>query len=321
MPQQVPSFDDQRLSEFVRLYESAANEIQDLLDDLLVEDSQKRRKALYESILVRLRDLQAKADTWSVGALDEFAAKADQDALRTLKAAGIQAEEALSPAVVEDAAKQLRGNLDKATESIRDFATKVYRNKGALERGFPGLEQEVKRQQKITGASLAEKKLLQKGLEDKVRERTKSGIVGILGKDGRTYRFSLPYYAAMVGQNVQNQIFRGVTLARAEQMPVPLVRVSANRSKGRDYCDAYAGRVFALGPHPRFPSIHSTPNGGPPFHPFCRHTLFTHIEQPGDDQFLAPDFALLGEGESPNRMIREFWQRKKAGESIDPVSR
>ncbi len=47
----------------------------------------------------------------------------------------------------------------------------------------------------------------------------------------------------------------------------------------RDGCQFYEGKVFSIsGTHPTYPPLSSIPNGGPPFHPNCRHNLAPFVE-------------------------------------------
>jgi len=54
-----------------------------------------------------------------------------------------------------------------------------------------------------------------------------------------------------------------------------LVRISGGKSKEADFCDMYAGKVFALTKEASMrwgvPHVAQLPNGGAPFHPNCRH--------------------------------------------------
>ena len=47
-----------------------------------------------------------------------------------------------------------------------------------------------------------------------------------------------------------------------------------------DFCDFYVGKVFSIsGNSDKYPPTADMPNGGPPFHPNCRHTLAPFVEK------------------------------------------
>ena len=64
---------------------------------------------------------------------------------------------------------------------------------------------------------------------------------------------------------------------RALQLGIDLAMVSPNQPLVPDVCSIYAGRLFSLTDaayrRTGYPLMSRTPNGGPPFHPFCTHSL------------------------------------------------
>ena len=67
------------------------------------------------------------------------------------------------------------------------------------------------------------------------------------------------------------------TINRVVEAGVDLVMVTAHGAQ--DGCGFYEGKVFSVsGGHDKYPSISDLPNGGPPFHPNCKHSLAPFVE-------------------------------------------
>jgi len=92
---------------------------------------------------------------------------------------------------------------------------------------------------------------------------------------GRT--FSADSYAAMVARTKTAEAASIGTMNRLAEEGLDLVVVSAHGAD--DACGYYEGRVFSMsGTSDKYPSVRELPNGGPPFHPTCRHHLLPSVE-------------------------------------------
>ena len=91
---------------------------------------------------------------------------------------------------------------------------------------------------------------------------------------------------------------------RALENGIDLVQVTPNPPLTPDACSLYAGRIFSLtdAAHQRtgYPTLSSTPRGGPPFHPFCTHsTIPVVIELLDKDTIL--EMTKNGDGSTRSR--------------------
>jgi hypothetical protein len=151
------------------------------------------------------------------------------------------------------------------------------------------------------------------GVRKILEKRFRQGVVTITGRDSRTYTFGLDYYATMVAHNTQRQAATAATIARAEQNSFDLVRVSPNPSILPDcICNLYRGRVFSIsGTSDKYPYLGDTPGGGPPFHPWCRHSISIFVPELHDQAEIdewsdVPDQFLQGDGESFGDVQRRY---------------
>ena len=88
---------------------------------------------------------------------------------------------------------------------------------------------------------------------------------------------SVRNYANLVGRTQSREIHKVATVIRLQQNEVDHVRISQHVQADVDECTPYAGKVFYIGGLPEdpagFPPLREIVNGGPPFHPNCKHVL------------------------------------------------
>lgn len=88
-------------------------------------------------------------------------------------------------------------------------------------------------------------------------------------------------HVQMTATTTENAVRTEARNNRIKEMGIRLVRVSPNPPLTPCVCSLYAGRVFALDKEisakTGFPLLADTPNGGPPFHPYCTHTTMPFI--------------------------------------------
>jgi hypothetical protein len=243
-----------------------------------------------------------------------FFREADIAAVSTLQRAGLG--EFLAPTIDETAIEALslgiRGPLEKARQSIEVQATKLLRST-SLAREFPELALQTQRNIPLSLPAAEVSVQTEQQISLLLRERFQIKVVSILGSDGRRHRFGLDFYSAMVAQNTKAQASSAASILRARQTGHDLVRISAQKSLNGDWCDAYRGRVYSLsGESPTYPWVGMIPNGGPPFHPWCRHSMDIFIpafHSEAEQRAFANTqsrFLMRPNESSPNRVIRAW---------------
>jgi hypothetical protein len=280
-----------------------------------------RRFLLYQQILNILRELETQTDAWSAEFIRQFITEADADALQALRAAGLTAGlgQTVNPVSVDVLTGSLTRFLSGARSSVAHFATKIFRST-ALENEFPQLAFKAQRQVAVGLAAGEATSQIRGKIAELLRPQFRDGLVSVVGHGGRRFTFPMNYYAGMVASATKRQARTVATITRAREANHDLVRVSANPSKTGDWCDAYRGRVFSIsGAHPLYPALDSLPNGGPPFHPWCRHSLQIFVPQFHSEHEqreaakVNPEFLMRPNEENPNRLVRAWWSAKRSG--------
>ena len=310
----LPPLDDPRLDILVGIYAESASRLQALLGDMLLVEG-PQRFLLFQRMLGILEGLKGQTDAWSARFIQEFVREADASVSSTLAAAGVTS--AFDPDVptraIETLAANLNGTLEKARQSLELQISRIFRNP-ALEREFPDLALQVQRQ--IAVGLTVEESLFEtrRRVANLLQQRFRDGAVSVIGKGGRRFRFPLDFYAGMVAQNTRAQARSAATLLRAQEAQTDLVQVDAVKSKTGDWCDAYRGRVYSIsGGDPNYPPLSALPGGGPPFHPWCRHSVSPFIPEfftPAQQQEAAntdPRFLMRPGEADENRVVRNWW--------------
>lgn len=110
-----------------------------------------------------------------------------------------------------------------------------------------------------------------------------------------------------MGSEIQNK----ARVNRMLERGIELGQVSPNPAKHGDFCDLYVGRVFALTPAAQrrtgFPLITRTPNGGPPFHVNCLHTLLPFLGNPNDPRWSQTSGDVATQGGVPTSALDKDW--------------
>lgn len=311
---------DPRLDLLVDIFTEAGRRIQRLLDNLLDETQQARRVVIFQQIANILDNLKKDASKWGIKHIEDFYREYDEKALEGLRALQIDIPDfgaTINTGAVQAIARHLSDRVNDATESIRNLSARVFTST-ALERTFPELAFQVEREVAIGLAGAERISEVRSRIAGRLRNQFADGVVSIRTRTGKTMNFPLNYYAAMVAQNTQAQAYTQAMLNRAGESGYDLVQVSANRSTTKDYCDEYAGKVFSIsGTDPNFPPLNGTPNGGPPFHPWCKHALGIFVpdfytDEEIQQKAVVDDRFLLQPGEtSVNRIAREWWAQQR----------
>lgn len=302
--------EERRVEGLVLIFSAVARRIALELQEMLFDEEKLHR---YREILRLLRQLQLTVRGWAKTNIAEFFVEQDALAIASLDADSVgRTGRTFSPLTkesIEASTKSIVIQTDKAIDSIKSLAQKVLQKKTGLD---SALSPEVLRAVEKSLAA-GERKLplkIQKILSNRFRD----GVVSILGRDGRRYHYSLNYYVSLVAHQIMRQTASAAVIQRAEEQEQDLVMVSPNPSTlPYCYCNIYAGKVFSIsGTSDRYPPLGLTPNSGPPFHPWCRHTISIFIEDEHSESELSefanvPDQYLLRPGETDHgRLLAEF---------------
>jgi hypothetical protein len=297
------------IDSLVAIYRRAAAEALDILSQAAATlASRQRAMALlrqYEEVLVRLGDESAAWIAANVpGAYQRGMAFGDQGA-RGVRLAGFKAgkpQRALFAQVHQEAVAAIAEEMQRTTAfalaQIGRRANDLFRRVGIQEaaRGIAEGKTRVQVSREIKGRLLAEGKLK---FTDK------------LGRD-----WDLDRYAEMVARTTTRQAMTEGTINRLQEHNIQLAQVSTHHAA--DFCIYYEGVIVSLTEEPigGYPPL-SAINGGPPFHPNCRHVLTPFVlalatpkERQAGEAKLVP---LQGTPASLQRLFtKQFPQRARA---------
>jgi len=119
-------------------------------------------------------------------------------------------------------------------------------------------------------------------------------------------------YARLVARTKSLEAASKATVNRMVETGNDLVMVTAHGAE--DGCGVYEGRVFSIsGTSDTYPPLNDLPNGGPPFHPNCRHNLAPYVDKfaSGSERRRAKelDISLLGK---PYREVEKMVKNAQA---------
>ena len=90
--------------------------------------------------------------------------------------------------------------------------------------------------------------------------------------------YQIDSYAEMVARTKTAEAQTAGMINRLAEEGHDLVMITAHGAK--DGCGYYEGKVFSIsGNSEKYPALASVPNGGPPFHPNCRHAAVPYVEE------------------------------------------
>lgn len=310
----TPPLGDRSLDLLVRIYSDAAQEIIDMLGDLSIAEA-TRKAAIYNQIVHILQKLREAAVEFGQVEIVRFFEEADKAAIEALKTV-TKVDRAWTRAneeAVESLARAITQDISGALESVKVLAAKVMRGTS-----LPGNLDAEARTAVARGMAQGEAtRQIAPKVASAIRTYAKDGMISIVGKDGRSRRYNLDYYSALVAHQARRQATTLATITRALQNDYDLVRISPNPSTIGDYCDLFRGRVFSIsGTHDYFPPLADTPNGGPPFHPWCKHTASIFVPGMYSEEELAEfgdvDEEFLGFDRDNINELEKLWRKRKA---------
>lgn len=314
----MPPLDDSRIQLLVSVYTEAANRLSQELEDLLFAP-EDRKFIIYQQVLRILKDLDKVTNGWARNHIREFFLEQDKKVLSSLPLK-LQDElrrdfNQINEDAVESLVDSMTETISAATKSVENLAKRVLRRQPVLSPPFT----EKMRKEIAIGLAKGEGRA---SIIPKVREvlenRFRDGVVTLTGKGGRSRHFGLDYYAALVTHTTTRQAMTAATITRAQRNDFDLVRISPNPSlMDKCYCNIYRGKVFSIsGKSEIFPYLGDTPNGGPPFHPWCRHSasIFIpelHTPEEIEEYSDVPKEFLLQEGEEDHSRILAAFRKAK----------
>lgn len=93
---------------------------------------------------------------------------------------------------------------------------------------------------------------------------------------GRNY--DVGKYAELVARTKTAEAATAGTVNRLAESGLDLIMVSAHGAT--DGCGEFEGMIFSIsGESDKYPSMANMPNGGPPFHPNCKHRTMPFVEE------------------------------------------
>lgn len=234
---------------------------------------------------------------------DEAATKSIQDALRSApgsiaRSVRIDAQfTVVNEIAIQGLAASMTATLGKARASIEETLGTVLRQtqtslaradaiRSATAEGF--LRGATRQQVADDIASILLGKVVPPAVKDRLRAtgfdasmfNTFEGVArGRMIKAGKR-TFTVRQYSDLVANTQLREAHKVATLTRLRQNRITHVKVSKHLQRVPDVCTPFAGRVFYVGEGSDpagFPSLRSTPNGGPPWHPFCRHSIAAYV--------------------------------------------
>lgn len=301
-----PDLDDDRIQALADLFDQSAEQLADHFAELAVATLVTVRLMLLTEVRNLLRTLRKKLqqwfrDDWS-SIVHEVATEVYDD--RDFEFLENEPESSFFGNVQEAdereiattfAAAMLIGGVRAVTLKLRqDLTAAINSTEGVAVRLSRGVLSDVpakhlarlqalRRQQVVSAATSTEPELAAIRLQ--LRETFRTSLVRVIGTNARTYAYDFKYYAALAVSQAKENTRTALATERVAAADHDLVQISKNPSLIGDYCDLYRGKVFSLsGSHAIFPPLSSAPNGGPPFHPWCRHTI-----KPFDDSGMTDD--------------------------------
>lgn len=253
--------------ELGRLYADAAKRLESAaVKNLVTANNPRRLRVEVDAIIA---ELNADVAAWIAENAPEAYAQGVRDTNRHLRELGLIAAAALAMGRTHRTALQIVvNNMQDVLETASADMAKNIRRVARAAQMRSVIEREVRRTlaggaTTAEAAAVAKRRLIAEFGEKPFR-------IG-----GRGY--TAEAYSQMIARTMAQEAETMATLNRAIETGNDLVQVSAHGAD--DACGLYENGVFSIsGTSETYPPLSSTPNGGPPFHPNCRHTLAPYVE-------------------------------------------
>lgn len=259
-------------------YRDVARELRERAQQRLVRDARKltaearRARALLVEVEGILQELDRFSATWIAKSIPQAYRQGIRDVDAGLAEIGAPIATRLDTQIHQEAVQVLVNDLQ---DTLLDATARA-------EKGYRAVVRRTQLQAVVDKKITTE---IAKGVAaGKARREVSSALRERLIKElgdrplrigGRNYQ--IDKYAEMVARTKTAEAQTAGTVNRMIEAGEDLVMITSHGAK--DGCGFYEGKIFSIsGTHEKYPPLDSTPNGGPPFHPNCRHALVPFIE-------------------------------------------
>lgn len=307
----MATLSDYRIEDLVARIELYSSRIAERLSELAVTTEPAVRLVMRREIQALLEEVKRESEIWLQTSFGDILTQTGEE-LALLLGDGVFSEEDDILALVLLSITQFRRDLNNALSAIQDTSARLSR--GDLSRTLKGDSRRLSEALSAgpSGAGVVA------GIKARLSDRLKRQMVEVLGANGRIYTYDLSYYIALAAEILKSRSGSELTLEIARRAGSDLVQISENPSTIGDYCDLYRGKVFSIsGTHPIFPALSLAPAGGPPFHPWCHHSMSPFDDSLLDDAVklelaaIPEDFLELGRQRAPVKKYMELWNVRK----------
>lgn len=266
-------------ADLVEFYRQLMLELQDRAIQRLVRDGRvltaeaRRARVLMGEVDELLRQADTEAAKWIAENVTTSYKRGVRSAEQGLGEIGMKSIGELNPAIHEEALQVLVNNLQEDLATMHDGIQKGYQR-------FVRRTQLTAARDKLVTENIAHGIGAGKARRE-VSGRISTELLKELGDEKKLFINGKYYdpkkYAEMVARTMTRQAQTAGTINRTLEAGVDTVMVTAHGAK--DGCGFYEGKAFSIsGTHPDYPPLDSLPNGGPPFHPNCKHVLAPFVE-------------------------------------------
>lgn len=328
MPTVGRSFQQQEITQLIRLYERAEAELQGILANAASTGFQQARaRELLGQVDATIADLRRATAAWS-----------DRTIPRAYRAGMTYAAGTIGEPVPEiglihrQAVGAIAGELasqvnDTALQSVAPFVGSVFRRTQQTLVSHEQLMGELG-VGAVRGLSVRDlQKRIAQTLQDGASERLKGPVpddlrsdleaaaagrfVAITGKDGVLRRYNLADYAETVARTATREAASEGVLQTSKELGNDLVQVSVHAG-ACELCAPIQGKVFSIsGDDPDFPDL--TDDETPPLHPNCEHVLIPVVKDflemrgqlPGLSAFSRDPKAIVGNVPQYQQMLQD----------------
>lgn len=263
------------LAEF---YRNGVRELRERAVQRLVKDTRKlsptarHARALMREVAEILQDLDEEAAEWIAKEIPKAYLRGVRTADLSFGEIGLSTQPGLRPLVHREAIEVLVNDLQ---DDLGEVPIRIGKNYRTLTRRTQLQAAQDKAITETTARGILEGKQRRE-----VSREIRMKLIDDLGDaplviNGRSY--DVGKYAEMVARTKTAEAQTAGTVNRVIDAGHDLVMVTAHGAD--DGCSYYEGKVFSIsGTSEKYPALDSLPNGGPPFHPNCRHGLAPFVD-------------------------------------------
>ena len=262
----------------VEFYRRLMLELQDRAIQRLVRDGRaltaeaKRARLLMSEVEQILTHADNEGAKWIAENVTTSYKRGVRSAEQGLREIGLTSIPDLNPAIHQEALQVLVNNLQDSLAEGHDGIAKGYRRLVKRTQLTAARDKLVTEQiAQGVGAGKARREVSKRIMQELISELGDKPLV----INGRHY--DPKSYAEMVARTMTREAQTAGTVNRCLEAGVDTVMITAHGAK--DGCGFYEGKAFSIsGTHPDYPPLDSLPNGGPPFHPNCKHVTAPFVE-------------------------------------------